>query len=72
MEAQPDKLTALWGHVETAIEEVNLAVVAANDVEYSEAALWLEWLGQELEDLLLNVMRAPSINVGWIAREEGQ
>jgi hypothetical protein len=47
MEEQPDKLTALWGHVETAIEEVNLAVVAVNDVEYAEAALWLEWLGQE-------------------------
>ena len=70
MEEQPDKLTALLGHVESAIEEINLAAVAATDLDYAETALWLEWLGEELEDLIRNVLQAPSGDESWLAPEE--
>jgi hypothetical protein len=70
MEEQPDKLTVLLGHVESAIEEINLAAVAATDLDYTETALWLEWLGEELEDLIRNVLQAPSGDESWLAFEE--
>jgi hypothetical protein len=55
MEEWPDELAELVDHVESAIEEINSAVVAASDLDFAEVALWLEWLGDELEDLLANV-----------------
>jgi hypothetical protein len=69
MEERPDRLTDLLEHVESAIDEINRAAVAANDVAYYEAALWLEWIGEELEDLVRNVLQAPSRDDLWIADE---
>jgi len=55
----PDDPTALVNHIESAIEEINKAVVTASDLEYLEVALWLEWIAEELGDMLLNVMQSP-------------
>jgi hypothetical protein len=60
MEELPDELEALVNHVESAIDEINSAVIAANHLELAEIAPWLEWLGEELGDLLFNLLRTPS------------
>ena len=59
MKEWPEELDALVEHIESAIDEINGAVVEANELEYAEIAVWLEWLGEELEDLRLNVLHAP-------------
>jgi hypothetical protein len=64
MDESPDELTALVNHIEMAMDEINSAVIAARELEYEEVAPWLEWLGDELEDLLNNVLQAPPASVG--------
>jgi hypothetical protein len=54
----PNDLTALVSYIESAIEDINQAVVAASDLENLEIALWLEWIAEELGDMLLNVMQS--------------
>ncbi len=63
MEKWPDELIALVNHVESAIEEINCAVILANELEFVEIAPWLEWIGEELEDILTNVLQTPSLGV---------
>ena len=60
MEAQPGEMDALVNHVESAIEEINSAVVAASELGLTDIGPWLEWISEELGDLLLNHMRTPS------------
>lgn len=55
-----DELTALVNHIESAIDDVNNAAIAAIELEYEEVAPWLEWIAEELEDLLLNVLGSSS------------
>jgi hypothetical protein len=62
MNEPPGDLTELVDHIEAAIEAINNAVVAAGDLEYAEAALWLEWIAEELGDLLSNVMHVPPMD----------
>ena len=60
MEAQPGQMDALVNHVESAIEEINSAVVASSELGFTEIEPWLEWISEELGDLLLNLLQAPS------------
>ncbi len=72
MEEPSDELNALKNYIESALEEINSAAVAANEMGYAEIAPWLEWIGEELGDLLLNVLREPSIDELRGAQEEGK
>jgi hypothetical protein len=65
-------LSALMHHIESAIDEINNAALAAGDLEYSEAEVWLEWIAEELGNLLFNVMQTPPIDESWrAARRSG-
>ena len=46
-----------------AIEDINSAAVAATELEYEEIAPWLEWLGEELDAMLRNVLRSAATTV---------
>ncbi len=60
MEAQRGEMDALVNHVESAIEEINSAVVAASELGFTDIGPWLEWISEELGDLLLNHLQTPS------------
>jgi hypothetical protein len=60
MEAEPGQTDVLVNHVESAIEEINSAVVAASELGLTEVEPWLEWISEELGDLLLNLLQTPS------------
>jgi hypothetical protein len=54
-----DEQEALVNSIESAIEDINNAAVVAAELQYDEIASWLEWLGEELEDMLFNVLQTP-------------
>ena len=56
MNAAPDNLAALLNHIESAMEELNQAAISADDLNLEEIGPWLEWIGEELDDLLRNVL----------------
>lgn len=60
MEEKPGDFDALVNHVESAIDEINSAAVAANELGLAEIAPWLEWLGEELQDVARSVLWTPS------------
>jgi hypothetical protein len=57
MKEWSDESAELANYIESAIEEICSAATTANDLGNEEIALWLEWIGEELEDMLRNVLR---------------
>jgi hypothetical protein len=57
------ELTAMVNSIENAMDEINSAAARAEELDYAEFGAWLEWLSEELQDLLLNVLQASEPDV---------
>ena len=57
------ELTAMVNSIENAMDEINSAAARAEELDYAEFGVWLEWLSEELQDLLSNVLQASAPDV---------
>jgi hypothetical protein len=59
MTGRESQRAAIIEPIESSIEEINNAAVLASQLEDTEIAVWLEWLSEELDELLINIKEAP-------------
>jgi hypothetical protein len=56
MTGRESQRAAIIEPIESSIEEINNAAVLASELGNSEIAVWLEWLSEELDELLINII----------------
>jgi hypothetical protein len=71
MNESPEDVATLVDNVESAIEDINSAVIAASELDYAEIALWLEWIAEELDDLLRNIVQLPTADEVPVVEPQG-